>query len=145
MVDIGRTQFKFDFYMLGYQIVSLNDWNDTGYVYECSGIYFVVVLCIFLINICIFLLSSSLIEILLPLLCACALSALATAKNMIAKINHGHLNNVMTSTCQKFYPFCLQMICFLLFLTKLKDSLELFTFLYTSVTQTKMIQQLVID
>jgi hypothetical protein len=64
---------------------------------------------------------------------------------MIAKINHGHLNNVMTSTCQKFYPFCLQMICFLLFLTKLKDSLEHFTFLYTSVTQTKMIQQLVID
>jgi hypothetical protein len=47
MADIGRTQFKFDFYMLGYQIVSLNDGNDTGYVYGCSGIDCVVVLCIF--------------------------------------------------------------------------------------------------
>ena len=36
MADIGRTQFKFDFDMLGYQIVSLNDGNYTGYVYECS-------------------------------------------------------------------------------------------------------------
>ena len=79
MADIGRTQFKFDFYMLGYQIVSLNDGNDTGYVYGCSGIDCVVVLCIFLINICIFLLSSSLIEIFLPLLCACALSSLLSS------------------------------------------------------------------
>ena len=79
MADIGRTQFKFDLYTLGYQIVSLNDGNDTGYVYECSGIDCVVVLCIFLINICIFLLSSSLIEIFLPLLCACALSSLLSS------------------------------------------------------------------
>jgi len=84
MADIGRTQFKFDFYMLGYQIVSLNDGNDTGYVYECSGIDCVVVLCIFLINICIFLLSSSLIEIFLPLLCACAVSS----KNYVDHFSH---------------------------------------------------------
>jgi hypothetical protein len=29
MADIGRTQFKFDFDMLGYQIVSLNDGNES--------------------------------------------------------------------------------------------------------------------
>ena len=77
-------KFKFDFYMLGYQIVSLNDGNDTGYVYQCSGIYYVVVLCIFLINIYIFPLSSSLIDIFLPLLCTCALSHHFTNRNYSA-------------------------------------------------------------